>query len=95
MENPESKRFKMRLRPRRDGIVHFVLQTPEIEEHRDRDELLRGEIITLRATQPSRGRYRSWTRQPDPITRSPPRVFFLCSAFSCSPRSFSWPVVRA
>jgi hypothetical protein len=33
-----------------DGIVHFVLQTPEIEEHRDRDELLRGEIITLRAT---------------------------------------------
>ncbi|HME72645.1 MAG TPA: hypothetical protein VKM54_22680 [Myxococcota bacterium] len=33
-----------------DGIVHFVLQTPEIEEYRGRDELLRGEIITLRAT---------------------------------------------
>ena len=32
-----------------DGIVHFVLQTPEIEAYRDRDELLRGEIITLRA----------------------------------------------
>ncbi len=27
-----------------------MLQTPEIEEHRDRDELLRGEVITLRAT---------------------------------------------
>lgn len=32
-----------------DGAVHLVPQTSEIEEHRDRDELVRGEIITLRA----------------------------------------------
>jgi len=42
-----------------DGIVHFVLQTPEIEEHRDRDELLRGEIITLRATHAPPGNERA------------------------------------
>lgn len=32
-----------------DGTVHFVSQTPETREYRDRDELVRGEIVTLRA----------------------------------------------
>jgi len=36
-----------------DGTVHFVPQTPEIEKHRNRDELLRGEIITFRGAHAS------------------------------------------
>jgi hypothetical protein len=33
-----------------DGAVHFVPQTPEIEEQRDAGELVRGDIVTFRAT---------------------------------------------
>jgi hypothetical protein len=33
-----------------DGAVHFVPQTPEIEEQRDNGELVRGDIVTFRAT---------------------------------------------
>jgi type IV secretory pathway VirD2 relaxase len=32
-----------------DGSIHLVPQTPEIEGRRDRDEVMRGEIVTLRA----------------------------------------------
>jgi hypothetical protein len=41
-----------------DGTVLLVPQTPEIEEHRDRDEVLRGEIVTLRAIPAPPGRDR-------------------------------------
>jgi hypothetical protein len=42
-----------------DGRVLLVPQTPEIAEHRDRDEVLRGEIVTLRAIPAPPGSERS------------------------------------
>jgi len=42
-----------------DGSVHLVPQTPEIEEHRYRDEVIRGEIVTLRAVHAPSGSERT------------------------------------
>ncbi|HME69051.1 MAG TPA: DUF3363 domain-containing protein [Myxococcota bacterium] len=42
-----------------DGSVHLVPETPEIEEHRDRDEVMRGEIVTLRAVHAPPGNERT------------------------------------
>jgi len=42
-----------------DGSLHLVPQTPEIEEHRNQDEVMRGEIVTLRAVHAPQGSERT------------------------------------
>ena len=70
-----------------DGIVHLVPQTPEIEEHRDRDEVIRGEIVTLRAVHAPPGNERTVLVE---VTRHG-RLHELEAPPSRRPSLTSWP----